>query len=106
MSQRLIESDLGESLGKGGGKKSQGLKKIQVSREMEGNLRLDTSCCCSCTLRLNQQTLVLSQCSSHASRHCGEVCEKLEKDLLALSSCFFADRFWWSMESLPGEALP
>lgn len=105
MSQRLIESDLGEFVAEGGGEKSQGLKEIQVSREMEGNLRLDTSCC-SCVLRLNQQTLLLSQCSSHANGHCGEVCEKLEKDLLALSSCFFADRFWWFMESLPGEALP
>lgn len=105
MSQQLIESDLGELLGKGGGEKSQGLKEMQVSREMEGNLHLDTSCC-SCALRLNQQTLLLSQCSSRASGHCGKVCEKSEKDLLALSSCFFVDRFWWFMESLPGEALP
>ena len=33
MSQRLIESDRGAFLGKGGGEKSQGLKEIQVSRD-------------------------------------------------------------------------
>lgn len=70
---------------------------------MEGNLHLDTSCC-SCASRLNQQTLL---CSSHAGGHCGDVCEKLEKDLLALKQLlFFSDRFWWVTESLPGETLP
>lgn len=29
--------------------------------------------------------------SSPAGGHCGDVCEKLEKDLLALNSCFFSD---------------
>jgi len=101
MSQRLIESDLGGSLGKGRGQKSQELRERQVSREMEGNLHLDTSCC-SWAWRLNQQTPLLSQCSSRASGRWGEVCEKSEKGLLALSSCFLVDRFWWFMESIPG----
>lgn len=70
MSQWLIERDLGESLGKGGGEKSQGLKKTQVSSEMEGNLHLDISCC-SCALRLNQQPLLLTHCSSLADGHSG-----------------------------------
>lgn len=35
------------------------------------------------------------------------MCEKLEKDLLALKQLlFFSDRFWWFVESLPGETLP
>lgn len=93
---------MGEFLGKGGREKSQGLKTIHVSREMEGKLALGHELLQLCFEAESADPAaepVLITCR----RTCGDVCEKLEKDLLALSSCFFSDRFWWFMESLRGE---
>lgn len=68
MSQQLIKRAWGSFEVRGGREKSQGLKTIHISREMEGNLHLDTSCY-SCASRLNEQPLLLSQCSSRAGGH-------------------------------------
>lgn len=91
MSQRLIERDLGESLGKGGGEKSQGLKKTQVSSVTEGNLHLRhklLQLCFEAKSAAPAADPLFFTCIWALWR-----CEKSEQDLVAPSSCFFADRF-------------